>query len=253
MPRLGFGVYQNYATKDSVLLALQAGYRHIDTAQAYKNEAHVADAVRESGLPREEVFITTKIISKFHGYEKTVKAVDGSLEKMQLDYIDLFLIHNPHAGPALRLETYRALLHYRTLGKIRSVGVSNYGVHHLEEIREAGLEKPSVNQIELHPYCQQREIVEYCREKGMVVQAYCPVLRGQMEHPVFEELASKYGKDKAQILLRWSLQKGYVPLPKSATPSRIHSNANLYDFELTAEDIAELDALDEGWNPVGAA
>ncbi|KAJ3503378.1 hypothetical protein NMY22_g18267 [Coprinellus aureogranulatus] len=257
MPRLGFGVYQNYSTKDSVLLALEAGYRHIDTAQAYKSEAHVADAVRQSGIPREKVFITTKIISKFHGYDKTTKGVKESLERMQLDYIDLFLIHNPHAGTALRLETYRALLDARSAGLIHSIGVSNYGIHHLQEIKDAGLEKPSVNQIELHPYCQQRDIVEYCKAEGIVVQAYCPILRGNMEDPVFDELAEKYGRDKAQILLRWSLQKGFVPLPKSATPSRIVSNTHLYDYALSDNDMERIDALDkpgrEGcltWNPV---
>ncbi|KAF6763065.1 NADP-dependent oxidoreductase domain-containing protein [Ephemerocybe angulata] len=256
MPRLGFGVYQNYTTKDSVLEAFSAGYRHIDTAQAYKSEAHVGEAFRLSGLDRGDVFITTKIISKFHGYAKTAAAIDESLQKMQFEYIDLFLIHNPHAGKDLRLETYRALLDARAAGKIRSVGVSNYGVHHLEEIVEAGLEKPSVNQIELHPFCQQTPIVEYCETHGIVVQAYCPIIRGDMAHPVFTDLAQKYDRDRAQILLRWSLQKGFVPLPKSATPSRIHSNAALWDFELSGEDMARIDALDKGkegcisWNPV---
>lgn len=257
MPHLGLGVYQNYTTKDSVEQALAAGYRHFDTAQAYKNEAHVAQGVRASGIPRDQVFITTKIISKFHGYESTLKAVNESLERMELDYIDLFLIHNPHSGSALRLATYRALLTARSLGLVRSVGVSNYGIHHLTEILDAGLELPSVNQIELHPHCQQREIVNWCKERGIVVQAYCPLMRGNVNEGVVGEIAQRMGRDGAQILLRWSLQKGFVPLPKSANPARIVSNIQVYDFELSDEDMARIDALDkpgrEGcltWNPV---
>lgn len=247
------------------------------------------------------MFITTKVASAGHGYERTKKGVDESLKRFgfgecqssyistlalnlgdpgnTIDYIDLFLIHDPLSGKQKRLETYKALLEAKQAGKIRSVGVSNYGVHHLKEIEEAGYEKPSVNQIELHPLCQQKDIVAYCKEHGIVVEAYCPIIRGEMNKPAIQELAKKYQRDPAQILLRWSLQKGcvscrsllkvsrlspdacmnrYVPLPKSATPSRIHSNANIHDFELTPEDIAKLDALDEGadgavsWNPVGA-
>ncbi|RXW25618.1 hypothetical protein EST38_g249 [Candolleomyces aberdarensis] len=231
MPILGFGVYQNYTTKESVLEAFRAGYRQVDSAQAYKNEAHVGEAFRESGLERKDVFI---------------------------NYIDLFLIHNPHSGTEKRLETYKALLEAKEAGKIKSVGVSNYGIHHLEEIEQAGLERPSVNQIELHPFCQQRPIVEYCKARGLVIQAYCPIIRGQLDHPLFTELAAKYQRDPAQVLLRWSLQKGFVPLPKSANPSRIHSNTSLFDFELSPEDMEKLDSLDKGkegcitWNPVDA-
>ncbi|KAG2016129.1 aldo-keto reductase, variant 2 [Coprinopsis cinerea AmutBmut pab1-1] len=267
---------------------------HIDSAQAYRNEAHVAEAVRESGIDRNEVFISkcltprghwkvpslvlpsfhcplpqflkcisdstslaTKVISKFHGYDRTVKAIEASLDSMKFDYIDLFLIHDPHAGKVKRLETYKALLEAKAAGKIRSVGVSNYGIHHLEEIVEAGLETPSVNQIELHPFCQQRPIVEYCKKHDIVVQAYSPLIRSDLGHPVFKELAAKYGnRDPAQIVLRWSLQKGFVPLPKSANPDRIKSNTLLYDFALSDEDMAKLDALDKGkegavtWNCV---
>jgi len=149
-------------------------------------------------------------------------------------------------------------LECKQAGKIRTVGVSNYGVKHLEEIKNAGYERPAVNQIELHPLCQQKPIVDYCKENDIVVQAYCPIIRGKMDDPVITKLAKKYNRDAAQILLRWSLQKGFVPLPKSATPSRIHANANLYDFELTEGDMGELNALDKGkegaisWNPVDA-
>ncbi|RPD78335.1 Aldo/keto reductase [Lentinus tigrinus ALCF2SS1-7] len=256
MPRLGFGVYQNYTTHESVLEAFRAGYRHIDTAQAYRNEAHVGSAVRESGLERNDVFITTKCISKTHGYDKTLRAVDVSLERLAVEYVDLFLIHDPFKGTELRLQTYRALLDAQRAGKIRSVGVSNFGIKHLEEIRAAGLQTPSVNQIELHPFCQQKPIVAYCREHGIIVQAYSPLIRGKMDHPLFMELANKHEREPAQILLRWSLQHGFMPLPKSATPARIQSNARLYDFSLNEEDMRRLDALDQGkagavtWNPV---
>jgi len=267
MPLLGFGVYQNYDARPSVLEAFKAGYRHVDSAQVYRNEAEVGEAIRESGLKREDLFITTKCVSKTHGYESTLKGVDTSLAKFGLDYIDLFLIHDPFSGTKLRLETYKALLEAKRAGKIRSVGVSNYGVHHLEELKalkaeleakQVEFEMPTVNQIELHPLCQQKPIVEYCKANSIVVQAYCPIIRGNMDIDAVTKIAKKHNRDPAQILLRWSLQKGYVPLPKSATPSRIHSNAQLYDFELDTEEMSALDALDRGkagaisWNPVNA-
>jgi len=175
-----------------------------------------------------------------------------------IDYVDLFLIHDPFSGREKRLATYKALLEARDAGKIRTVGVSNYGVKHLEEIVAAGFGTPAINQIELHPFCQQRPIVAYCQKHSIVVQAYCPIIRGNMDHEVINALSKKYNRDPAQILLRWSLQRGFVPLPKSATPTRIKTNAELYDFELTEEDMASLDNLDRGkdgaisWNPVDA-
>lgn len=257
MPRIGFGVYQNFSATESTLEALKAGYRLIDTAQVYRNEAHVAAAVRASGIDRKEVFIVTKCVSKTHGYESTKLGLDESLAKMKLDYIDLFLIHDPYSGKKLRLETYKALLEGKAAGKIRSVGVSNYNVKNMEEIVEAGYELPSVNQIELHPFCQQSPIVKYCKAHNIVVQAYCPIIRGKrMDHHVLQDLATKYARDPAQILLRWSLQSGYIPLPKSAMSSRIQSNIDLYGFELTSEEMEILDGLDCGkegavsWNPV---
>ncbi|KAI0779753.1 Aldo/keto reductase [Fomes fomentarius] len=258
MPRIALGVYQNYTTHESVLEAFRAGYRHVDTAQAYRNEAHVGTAFWESGLNRNEVFITTKCISKTHGYDSTLRAVDVSLDRLKMEYIDLYLIHDPFKGKELRLQTYRALLDAQRAGKIRSVGVSNFGIRHLEEIRLAGLNTPSVNQIELHPFCQQRPIIAYCSEHGIEVQAYSPLVRGKMDHPVFNQVAEKHMRDPAQILLRWSLQHGYTPLPKSANPIRIRSNRDLYDFALDEEDMESLDGLDKGkagavtWNPVDA-
>ncbi|KAJ3727246.1 Aldo/keto reductase [Lentinula guzmanii] len=258
MPVLGFGVYQNYDARSSCLEAFKAGYRHVDSAQMYRNEAAVGEAVRESGLNRSDLFITTKCASRSHGYESTLKGVDESLSRFQFDYVDLFLIHDPLSGSDKRLATYKALQECKAAGKIRTVGVSNYNIKHLEEIRNAGYDMPAVNQIELHPFCQQKPIVEYCMKNSIVVQAYCPIIRGQMDHEVFTSIAAKHNRDAAKVLIRWSLQKGYVPLPKSATPSRIHSNAQVFDFELDADDMARIDALDQGkqgaisWNPVDA-
>ncbi|QRV81010.1 aldo/keto reductase family protein [Ceratobasidium sp. AG-Ba] len=225
----------------------------------YRNEEAVGKAVKESGLKREDLFITTKCASRSHGYDKTLAGVDASLAKFGFDYIDLFLIHDPLSGPQKRLETYKALLECKAKGKIRDVGVSNFGVKHLEELKKAGYETPAINQIELHPWCQQKDIVAYCKENEIVVQAYCPLVRGQKwGDPVLKGLAEKHNVSASQVLVRWSLQKGYVPLPKSTHEDRIASNANVYGFELSAEDMASLDALDEGsrgaisWNPVNA-
>ncbi|KAH9840557.1 Aldo/keto reductase [Rhodofomes roseus] len=258
VPLLGLGVYQNDDCVPACLAALKHGYRHIDSARMYRNEDQVGQAVRESGIPREKVFVTTKIYDPDHGYESTLKVVDESLQRFGFDYIDLYLIHSPLSGKKRRLETWRALLDAQKAGKIRTVGVSNYGIKHLEEIREAGLAQPAVNQIEVQPFCQQRPIVEYCREHGIFVQAYCPLVRGRFDEPVLQEVARKYKKDVAQVLVRWSLQHGFSPLPKSARPERVVSNADVYDFQISEEDMAKLDALDKGaagatsWNPVDA-
>ncbi|KZV72570.1 Aldo/keto reductase [Peniophora sp. CONT] len=259
MPRLGYGVGMNRNTLPTVLEAFKAGYRHIDSAKMYGNEAECGEAIRTSGLPRSEIFYTTKIFDPDHGYTSTLAAVDRSLSFANLDYIDLFLIHTPRSSKTQRLETYRALLEKRDAGLIKSVGVSNYGIRHLEEIAAAGLEMPVVNQIEVHPWCQQREIRAYCESEGIVVQAYCPLVRNRPEligDPVLVRIAEKHKREPVRVLLRWSLQHGLVPLPKTETPKRIWSNAALYDFELDADDMAALDGLDRGadgaisWNPI---
>ncbi|KAF8523333.1 NADP-dependent oxidoreductase domain-containing protein [Hysterangium stoloniferum] len=258
MPVLGFGVYANYNTKESCLEAFKAGYRHVDTAQAYKSEAHVGDAVHESNLRREDIFVTTKCVSKTHGYESTLKGVDASLERFRFKYIDLWLIHDPFSGKEKRLATYRALQEAKQDGKIRNVGVSNYGVHHLEELKAAGYHMPAVNQIELHPFCQQKPIVEYCRSHSIVVQAYSPLRRGKLDDPTLSKIAERNNRTTAQIMIRWSLQKGFVPLPKSEKTERIFGNTDVFDWSLSKQDMEELDGLDKGkdgavtWNPVHA-
>ncbi|EMD35716.1 hypothetical protein CERSUDRAFT_115677 [Gelatoporia subvermispora B] len=256
IPRLGLGVYQNSNCIPACLAALKHGYRHIDSARAYNNESDVGQAIRESGVPREQVFVTSKIIHAEHGYESALRAVDDSLRRFGFDYLDLFLIHSPLSGKQKRLDTWRALVECRNAGKIHTMGVSNYNVKHLEEIREAGLETPAVNQVELQPFCQQKPIVEYCKEHNIAVEAYCPLIRGEFGNPVLQEVSKKYNKNVAQILVRWSLQRGFVPLPKSSDSGRVVSNANIYDFEISQEDMAKIDALDKGkagaisWNPV---
>lgn len=258
MPVLGLGVYQNYSCVPACIAALKHGYRHIDTAQMYKNEADVGLAIRESGIPREDIFVTTKIIQGSHGYNSALSVVEESLSKLGFSYVDLYLIHSPLSGKEKRLDAYRALLEKRDAGKIRTVGVSNYGVKHLEEIREAGLEIPEVNQIELHPLCQQKDIVAYCKENNIVVQAYCPLIRGDFSNPVLQEVVKSSGKNPAQVLVRWSLQRGFIPLPKSSDPARVVSNADVFGFELSKEEMTKLDGLDKGksgaisWNPVDA-
>jgi len=241
------------------MAAFKSGYRHVDSAVMYRNEDKVGEAIVKSGLKREDVFVTTKVSSRYAGFDKVKAKVDESLEKLGSSYIDLYLIHDPLMGKIKRLEAWKALIEAKAAGKIRTIGVSNYGVPHLEEIKHAGLEIPSLNQIELHPLCQQKPIVEYCEANGIVIEAYCPLVRGEFSKlKGLAEMAEKYKKNPAQILVRWSLQKGYVPLPKSAKAERIESNANVYDFELSKEDMAHLDSLDQGdagaisWNPVNS-
>ncbi|WEW56645.1 hypothetical protein PRK78_002093 [Emydomyces testavorans] len=254
IPRLGFGVYKSptHQCEKSCLAALQAGYRHIDTAQMYNNEAEVGDAIRNSGLDRKSIFVTTKILRPGETSEATYKKVLDSVQKIdgKDGYVDLFLIHSTGAGAAGRKELWLALERLLEEGKTRSIGVSNYGVKHIEEMKSyAKIWPPHVNQIELHPWCQQRTIDAYCKKHGIVVEAYSPLVRNRKaSDPPLVGLADKYGKTTAQVLLRYALQKEWVPLPKSDNPERIKANADLYDFELKQDDMAILDDLDQGTN-----
>ncbi|KAL1982520.1 hypothetical protein VTN96DRAFT_1245 [Rasamsonia emersonii] len=261
MPVLGFGVYQTPADicKDVVLKALSVGYRHVDSAIMYRNEKACGEAIKESGIPRSEIFFTTKIPSKHLGYEKSKTAIDSSLREAGQEYFDLILIHDPYASKEDRLGTWRALVEAKKAGKVRSIGVSNWGVHHLDELEEyiqkklGGDGAIDVGQYELHPWLTRPDIVNWLRKRNVVVQAYCPVVRAKrFDEPVVKTLAEKYHKTPAQILLRWSLQKDFVPLPKSVTPSRIEENADIFDFELTKEDMDAL-TTDEyspvAWDP----
>jgi len=252
IPRLGFGVYLSHGNQcvTSCLAALKAGYRHIDTAQFYGNEKEVGEAVRQSGMKRSDIFLTTKIISGAGSVEKTYNSVLNSVHKIDGEdgYVDLFLIHTANGGKADRKEMWLALEKLLEAGKAKSIGVSNWGVGHLEEMKEyAKIWPPSVNQIELHPWCQQREVDAYCQKHGIIVEAYSPLVRNKKaDDPTLNTVAKSYGKTTAQILIRYCLQKNWVPLPKSDTPSRIVENADVYDFEISKEDMGKLDALDQG-------
>lgn len=257
MPRFGLGTFRSPAgreTRDAVGWALEAGYRLVDTAALYGNESDVGAAVRESGLPREDVFVTTKLHKDDHGYESALRGFDGSLERLGLDYVDLYLIHWP--GPSRRRESWEALERILDEGRARAIGVSNYVVPHLEEVLEHGSVVPALNQIELHPfnYRSRLDVVELCRAHGIAVEGYSPLTKTQkLDDPAVAEIANAVGRTPAQVLIRWSLQHDFVTIPKSTSRDRIRENARVFDFALTPDQIARLDALDEdfltSWDP----
>ncbi|KAK5999929.1 hypothetical protein QM012_005017 [Aureobasidium pullulans] len=251
IPALGFGVYQSHGPtcKKSCLTALEAGYRHIDSAQYYANEQLVGDAVKESNVDRKDVFITTKILFPGKDEEETYQSLVESVNKIdQGGYVDLFLIHSPSSGPEGRKTMWTALERLYKEGKTKAIGVSNFGKGQIEELKSfAKVWPPHVNQIELHPWNQQRVAVEFCQANNIVVEAYCPLVRNQKaDDPTLNSLSQKYKKSTGQVLIRYCLQKGWVPLPKSDTPSRIRDNADIYDFEISKEDMSKLDDLDQG-------
>ncbi|KAI9826651.1 MAG: hypothetical protein M1832_006247 [Thelocarpon impressellum] len=254
IPRLGFGVYKSPPDTcvESCLAALRAGYRHIDTAQFYGNEAAVGAAVRQSGLPRAELFLTTKIMRPAADAEATYAKLLASVDKLGGEegdgYVDLFLIHSASGGAGVRKTMWTALERLHAAGRARAIGVSNYGVAHLEELHSyATVWPPAVNQIELHPFCQQRQVAAHCAGLSIVLQAYSPLVRNRRaDDATLVALAEKYATSTPQLLIRYALQKGWVPLPKSDTPARIAANADVYGFAIEAGDMDTLDALDEG-------
>lgn len=258
MPILGLGVWQSPPgdeTRNAVLAALRLGYRLVDTARAYRNEEDVGAAIRESGVPRDEVFVTTKLWNSDHGYDATLRACDESLRRLGLDRLDLYLIHWP--VPKLRGDTWRAMERILAEGKARAIGVSNYTIRHLDELLASANEPPSVNQVELHPFLLQRELLDYCKAKGIQVEAYGPLVRGhKMENPVLQRVAHRVGRTPAQVLIRWGIEHGLVTIPKSVHEHRIRENADVFGFSLSPADLAALDALDEGyrtsWDPTDA-
>ncbi|MDJ0925525.1 MAG: aldo/keto reductase [Acidimicrobiia bacterium] len=261
IPQIGLGVYQSApgaATRDAVLAAIEAGYRHIDTASIYRNETDVGDAIAASGLDRSDVFITTKLWNDDHGYDKTLAAFDRSLEQLSLDYVDLYLIHWP--VPVLRLDTWRALERLTMDGRVRDIGVSNYMARHIDEILNYAPVVPAVNQIELSPYLYRTRLdtVERCRENGIIVEAYSPLTKGRkLDDPVLTDIGRRHSKTPAQVLIRWAIQHDFVPLPKSVNRARIIENIDVFDFVLSDEEMGRLDGLDEGlvtgWDPAGVA
>ncbi|MBQ5584481.1 MAG: aldo/keto reductase, partial [Ruminiclostridium sp.] len=237
IPRLGFGTYktpEGEVVETSVLAALEAGYRHIDTAAFYGNEVGVGRAIRKSGIPREEIFVTTKVWNTERGYEKAKASILASLDRLGLDYVDLCLIHWPAIPKQfdnweeINLDTWRAFTELHRLGKVRAIGVSNFKPRHLEALMKTEV-KPMVNQIECHPGQPQKETIAYCQTNGILVEAWSPMGRGKLlDHPLLVEMAGKYGVSVAQLCIRWCLQRGIVPLPKSVTPDRIRENARVY-------------------------
>lgn len=254
IPALGFGTYLSKDGEEvyqAVRVALEAGYRHIDTAAFYGNEESIGRAIRDSGLPREELFITTKLWNDAHGYEEAKAAFADSLEKLQLEYVDLYLIHwpNPLAirnrWQTANAAAWRAMEELVVEGKIKTIGVSNFMVHHLEELLKTATIVPAINQLRLAPGVYQKEIVAYCQEKGIVLQAWSPLGRGELfSHPTMLALADKYGKTVAQIALAWSWAQGFLPLPKSVTESRIIENLDFQDIDLEEADIALITAIE---------
>ncbi|MBR2516491.1 aldo/keto reductase, partial [Geobacillus sp.] len=245
MPWVGLGVYkvkEGEEVKSTVRTALEIGYRHIDTAAFYENEEGVGQAIRESGIPREQVFVTTKVWNTDQGYETTLKAFDASLKKLGFDYVDLYLVHWPVKGKYK--ETYKALEKLYKDGYVRAIGVSNFQIHHLQDVLADCEIKPMVNQVEYHPRLTQKELLTFCRENGIQLEAWSPLMRGEiLTEPTIVEIGKKYGKTPAQVVLRWDLQHGVVTIPKSVTPARIKENADIFDFSLTDEEMKQIDAL----------
>jgi diketogulonate reductase-like aldo/keto reductase len=258
IPRLGLGVYQSppgQVTQRAVEYALKIGYSHIDTARIYGNESDVGTALRKSGLRREDVFITTKLWNGDHGYETALKACEDSLKRLGLKYLDLYLIHWP--VPEVRNESWKALVRLLRDGKCRSIGVSNYTIDHLTELLDNSDVVPMVNQVEFSPFLYQKQLLDYCEKNKIQLEAYSPLTQGEkLNHPKIQQIAKKHNKTPAQVLIRWSLQHNLVTIPKSVREERIKENSQVFDYNLTTEDMRILDSLDENfrnsWDPTNA-
>lgn len=247
IPWLGFGVFQSEpgeVTELAVSKALEVGYRSVDTASIYENEASVGKAVKESGIPREEIFITTKVWNTEQGYQSTLNAFEDSRKKLDVDYVDLYLVHWPVIGRYV--ETWKALEKLYKDGIVRAIGVSNFQIPDLQEILDICEIKPVLNQVELHPVFRRAELHQFCARNQIQMEAWAPLHQGQaLDIPVIVNIAKKYGKSPAQVLIRWDLDIEVVTIPKSVTPQRIAENADVFDFELAPEDLAAIAALNE--------
>jgi len=249
IPQLGFGVFQvpPEDTQETVEEALATGYRHIDTAAAYRNERGVGAAIAASGIPRDEIFVTTKLWNSQQGYESTLGAFEKSLDRLGLDHVDLYLIHWPMPTEGRALDTWRAFERIHQEGGARTIGVSNFRIEDLEMLESEAEVRPTVNQIELHPHLQQAELRAWHEEHGIATEAWSPLAQGDLlVNETISAVASRHGRTPAQVILRWHLQLGNVVIPKSATPKRIRENFELFDFELSEEDMTEIAALDVG-------
>jgi 2,5-diketo-D-gluconate reductase A len=249
VPQLGFGVFQipPEETAKAVTQALESGYRHIDTAAAYRNERAVGEALAASGLPRDDVFVTTKVWNSQQGYDSTLAAFDASAGRLGLEYVDLYLIHWPAPGNDRYVETWRAFQALQEDGRIRAIGVSNFQPAQLRRLIDETGVSPSINQVELHPRLQQEDLRAFHREHSIVTEAWSPLAQGRLlDDPALATIAAAHGKTPAQVVLRWHIQLGNVVIPKSVTPSRIRENLDLFDFELTGEDLEAIRRLDRG-------
>jgi 2,5-diketo-D-gluconate reductase A len=251
IPQLGFGVFQidPSETAAAVEHALKVGYRHIDTAEMYRNERAVGEGIQASGVPREEIFLTSKLNNGFHEPDAAREAFDTTLEELGFDYVDLFLIHWPlptlYGGDFV--STWKVLEEFKQDGRSRSIGLSNFQTDHIERLLAEADVPPSVDQIELHPYFQNSEVADYCREHGIAIEAWSPIAQGDvLDDPVVLEIAEETGRRAAQVVLRWHIQKGYIVFPKSTTPERIEENFSIFDFELSDEQMHRIDALERG-------
>ncbi|RYG62503.1 aldo/keto reductase [bacterium] len=251
IPQVGLGVWQaaeGEEVETAVLSALQSGYRLLDTAAIYVNEVGVGKAMKDSGVARADIFLTTKLWNANHAYEDALRAFDESLSKLDCGYIDLYLIHWPLPMEGKFVEAWKALETLYKDQRVRAIGVSNFKPHHLEELLKEAQVVPSVNQIELHPMLQQKETRAYCQEQGIAIESYSPLMRGKdaLENSVTVELAQKHNKTPAQVILRWHVQSGFIVIPKSVTPQRIRENIDLFDFELSSDEMHSIEGLDAG-------
>jgi 2,5-diketo-D-gluconate reductase A len=249
IPQVGLGVYKvsDDEATEVVRQAIEIGYRHVDTAALYANERGVGRGLRDSGIPREDVFVTTKVWNDDHGYEETLAAFDTSLDKLGLDYVDLYLIHWPVPSQDRYLDTWRALERLKAEGRARSIGVSNFPEQQIERLLATGGTVPVINQVELHPWLPQTALRRYDTAHGILTEAWSPLARGRvLDDPTLDALARKHGRSPAQIVIRWHIQLGNVVIPKSVTPSRIASNFDVFGFELDESDLAAIAGLDSG-------
>lgn len=248
MPYFGLGVFQSEEGEEvmnAVKWAIEAGYRHVDTAALYRNEKGVGQAIRESDINRKEIFVTSKVWNSDQGYDQTLKAFDTSMNKLGFDYLDLYLVHWPVNGKYK--DTWKALERLYKDRKVRAIGVSNFMQHHLEDLMQSAEIMPMVNQVEFHPRLVQQELVNFCLKNNIRHEAWSPLMQGKvLDLPEIKAIAEKYGKSTAQVILRWDLQKGVITIPKSIHKERIVSNANIFDFSMTDEEMKTLDSLDKG-------
>ena len=246
IPYLGLGTWDMRGRKDvdrAIHSALEIGYRLIDTAAAYYNEKEIGEAIKTSGISREEIFITTKLDNYDHGYKQAKKAFEKSLKKLNMDYVDLYLIHWPVRG---RNESWKAMEELLNQGKCKAIGVSNFMINHLDDLKRNSSVLPAVNQIEFNPFVYEKEVIEFSQNLGVAIEAYTPIARGRkFKNTTIKELSVKYGKTEAQLMLRWELQHNAIVIPKSANPERIKENSDIFDFNINDEDLKVLDTLDE--------